>query len=93
MTFDALKSLFTGGIGGFFDTIFGWILGFLPDSQGLPANIQTSISYGIDKVNAFSFIFPISDMVQIVQYLVLFEVAFLGYKITMRVIKLIRGTS
>jgi len=74
-------------------SIFSAILSFLPDSAGLPTGVHTALTFAVDKLNAFNFIFPVQDLVNALIFIAIFEVAILIFKGTMRVIKTIRGTS
>jgi len=83
----------TGFALAFSPKIIALIVSLLPDSQGLPAGIQTALTTAVEKVNAFSFMLPIDTLVAVIQYIVLFEVGMLSLKLGLRIIKLIRGTS
>jgi len=88
-----LTILGAGVLVAFAPKIIAIILSMLPTSEGLPVEVFNAITFGIEKINAFSFIFPISDMVRIVQLIVIFEVAMLTLKLTMKIIHFVRGTS
>jgi len=69
------------------------ILRFLPDSTGLPQGIHDALTFAVDKASGFNFIFPVDTMLQVLVFLFIFEVAMLVFKLVIRIIKLIRGTS
>jgi len=69
------------------------ILHFLPDSQGLPSGVHDTLVFAVEKLNAISFIFPVDTLVTLLTFLVVFEIALFIFKLVMRIMKLIRGTS
>jgi len=69
------------------------ILHFLPASTGLPTPIHDTLTFAVEKLAAVSFIFPSDSLVQALVFIMLFEIAILVFKLVMRIIKLIRGTT
>jgi len=83
----------TGFALAFAPKIIAILVSLLPDSQGLPVGVSEAITTAIEKVNSFSFIFPIDTLVGILQYIIVFEVSILSLKLGVWLIRTIRGTS
>jgi len=89
-----LLSILAIGVGlALFPRLIVFIGQFLPDAKPLPADVATSINYAIEKVNSFSYLFPIDTAVSVVKYTILFEGGLFLLKIVLRIVKLIRGTT
>jgi len=73
--------------------ILSLILHFLPNSEGLPAPINDTLTFAVEKLAAVSFIFPSDSLVTALVFIVVFEIAVLTFRLVMRIIKLIRGTN
>jgi len=93
MSLATLTLLLSGAAIGLSPLWFKFVLHYLPDSQGLPTGISEGLTFAVEKINSFSFIFPISDLVIILKWLVIFEIVMLGLKATMAFIRFIRGTA
>jgi len=56
------------------------IVSVFPDSNGFPVEVETAISQFSGYANILSPILPLSVMVQLLTYVVLFEIALFSFK-------------
>lgn len=78
---------------GLINTSFGIdrLLGFLPDSEGLPTGISTALNFFVTAMGKFSFLLPVGILLQCVAAVMIFEGSLLLYRATVAVYKFIRG--
>lgn len=55
------------------DGFFSWILGILPDSEGLPEGISDAFELIFAALNAMSFIIPVSSLFTAITIVVSYE--------------------
>jgi len=67
------------------------LIALLPNSSGLPDNIANAFDFILTKVNAFSFLLPVSTMLTCVGIAVVFEVTLLTVKLIVVGIRIVRG--
>lgn len=65
----------------FFDTVLGFLLGWLPESDGLPDGVASAFTTFMGYVNNFDFIVPVSTIILVIQFVIAFELIILAFRL------------
>jgi len=71
-------------------TLVAFFVGLLP-VIAMPSGWTNAISLIWYYLNSFSFLFPVSTLVQVLTFAIIFHVALLGYDIALKAYHMIRG--
>jgi hypothetical protein len=58
-----------------------------------PAGVLSGITYFFQQLMIFNFIFPIETLFDVIQFIISFEVIYLGVKLLLKLFNYIRGAS
>jgi len=80
-----------GALIAFLADSFTWILGFLPNTQGLPPQIGQSFNYLISSALGLDYYFPVALLLRVFAIYVAVLLAFLVYSAIKFFISMFRG--
>jgi len=80
-----------GGLISYLSDAFTWVLGFLPNTQGLPPQIAQSFNYVISSALSLDYYFPVALLLRVFAIYVAVLLAFLVYSAVKFFISMFRG--
>jgi len=70
-----------------------WVIGLMPNSTGIPNEIQQSLNAIITEASAWEYWFPLQTMLTILWLYIVWEFILYGWKTARYFIGLLRGTT
>jgi len=67
------------------------LIALLPNSSGLPTGISDALTYILTKLNAISFLIPVSVLLTCLGIAITFELTLLSVKLIIVGIRIVRG--
>jgi len=80
-----------GAIISLFVDTFVWVMSFLPNSQGLPSEIQESFDYVFGSALSLNYYFPVDTLMNAFAIWVAVSLAFLAFQGIKFFISIVRG--